>query len=100
MPVCTDPAEVESERTVILSELQGGENDPEELLDKETTAVAIKAHPYHWPTVGWESDIQELTRDDLYQHYRAYYIPNNVTLVLVGKFDPDEALRAGGGSVR
>ena len=88
-----DPAEVESERTVILSELQGGENDPEELLEKETTAVAIKAHPYHWPTVGWESDIQELTRDDLYQYYRSYYVPNNATLVLVGKFDPDEALR-------
>ena len=79
-----DPAEVESERTVILSELQGGENDPEELLEKETTAVAIKAHPYHWPTVGWESDIQELTRDDLYQYYRSYYVPNNATLVLVG----------------
>jgi zinc protease len=88
------PREVESERTVILSELQGGENDPEELLDKETTALAIQAHPYHWPTIGWESDIHVITRDALYQHYRSYYLPNNATLVLVGSFEPDAALES------
>ncbi|HEX9725228.1 MAG TPA: pitrilysin family protein, partial [Vicinamibacteria bacterium] len=88
-----DPADVESERTVVLSELQGGENDPEELLDQETTAAAIKAHPYHWPTIGWESDIRALSRDDLYEFYRTHYVPNNAVLVLVGKLDPGEALR-------
>jgi len=88
-----DPAEVESERTVILSELQGGENDPEELLDKETTAAAIQVHPYHWPTIGWESDVKAVTREELYQYYRTYYLPNNATLVLVGKLDRDETLR-------
>jgi zinc protease len=41
-----DPAECESERTVIISELQGGENDPDQLLDTEVTASAFRAHPY------------------------------------------------------
>jgi zinc protease len=89
-----EPKDVEAERTVVLSELQGGENDPEELLDKETTAMAIQAHPYHWPTIGWESDIHAITRDDLYRHYRAFYLPNNATLVLVGKLEPGPALRS------
>ena len=43
------PDDCESERTVIISELQGGENDPDQLLDQELTATAFKAHPYRHP---------------------------------------------------
>ena len=88
-----DPADCESERTVIISELQGGENEPEQQLDVEVTATAFKVHPYHHPTLGWLSDLQTMTRDDLYGHYRRYYVPSNATLVIVGDVDTDEALR-------
>ncbi len=88
-----DPADCESERTVIISELQGGENDPDTLLDQELTAVAFKAHPYRHPTIGWLSDLQTMTRDDLYSYYRRFYVPNNATLVIVGDIDTDEAMR-------
>ena len=87
-----DPAECESEQTVIISELQGGENDPEQLLEIEVNAAAFKAHPYGHPTIGWLGDLQRMTRDDLYGHYRRYYVPNNATLVIVGDVDPDEAI--------
>jgi len=87
-----DPADCESERTVIISELQGGENDPDQLLDQELTAVAFKAHPYRHPTIGWLSDLQSMRRDDLFGYYRRYYVPNNATLVIVGDVDADEAL--------
>ena len=87
-----DPAECESERTVIISELEGGENDPEQLLEIEVNAAAFKAHPYGHPTIGWLSDLQRMTRDDLYGHYRRYYVPNNATLVIVGDVDPEEAI--------
>jgi zinc protease len=83
----------ESERTVIIAELQGGENDPDQLLDQELTATAFKAHPYRHPTIGWLPDLQTMTRDDLYGYYRRYYLPNNATLVIVGDVDTDEALR-------
>jgi zinc protease len=89
-----DPADCESERTVIISELQGGENDPDQLLDQELTAVAFKAHPYRHPTIGWLSDLQSMTRDDLFGYYRRYYIPNNATLVIVGDVEADEALKS------
>ncbi len=89
-----DPEDCESERTVIISELQGGENDPDQLLDTEVTAAAFKAHPYGHPTIGWLSDLQRMTRDDLYAYYRRHYVPNNATLVVVGDVDADEAFRA------
>jgi len=87
------PDDVESERTVIISELQGGENDPDQLLDQELTATAFKAHTYRHPTIGWLSDLQTMTRDDLYGYYRRYYVPNNAALVIVGDVDTDEALK-------
>ena len=87
-----DPADCESERTVIISELQGGENDPDSLLDQELTAAAFKVHPYRHPTIGWLSDLQTMTRDDLYGYYKKFYVPNNATLVVVGDVDTKAAL--------
>jgi len=88
-----DPADCESERTVIISELQGGENDPEQLLDAETTAVAFSVHPYRHPTIGWLHDLQTMSRDDLYGHYRRYYVPANATLVVVGDVETADVIR-------
>jgi zinc protease len=88
-----DPEDCESERTVIISELQGGENDPDQLLDQELTAAAFRAHPYRHPTIGWLSDLQSMTRDDLHGHYRRFYVPSNATLVIVGDVDVAEAMR-------
>ena len=87
------PDDCEAERTIIISELQGGENDPDQLLDQELTATAFKAHPYRHPTIGWISDLHTMTRDDLYGYYRRYYVPNNATLVVVGDVEPDDVLR-------
>jgi zinc protease len=88
-----NPADCESERTVIISELQGGENDPDQLLDQELTATAFRAHAYRHPTIGWLSDLQTMTRDDLYGYYRRFYVPNNATLVIVGDIDTPDAIR-------
>jgi zinc protease len=87
------PDDCESERTVIISELQGGENDPDQLLDQELTATAFKAHTYGHPTIGWLSDLETMTRDDLYGYYRRYYVPNNATLVIVGDVNAADAMR-------
>ncbi len=88
-----DPEEFESERTVIISELQGNENNPGYVLGGEVAAAAFRAHPYGWPTLGWLSDLETMERDDLYRHYRNYYLPNNATLVVAGDIDSTEALR-------
>jgi len=88
-----DEDEVGRERTVVLSEREGAENHPQFLLREEVQATAYKAHPYQWGIIGWKSDLQSITREDLYNYYRDYYAPNNATLVLVGDFDTDDILK-------
>jgi zinc protease len=88
-----DPEDCESERTVIIAELHGGENDPDQLLDQELTATAFKAHPYRHPTIGWLADLQTMTRDDLFGYYRRFYQPNNAVLVVVGDVETGATLR-------
>ncbi len=88
-----DPEDCESERTVIISELQGGENDPDQLLDQELTATAFRSHPYRHPTIGWLGDLETMTREDLYGHYSRYYVPNNATLVVVGDVDSRDVVK-------
>jgi zinc protease len=88
-----DPAECDAERTVVISELQGAENDPDQLLDLEVTATALRVHPYGHPTIGWMQDLRAITREDLYGHYRRYYVPRNATLVVVGDIEADDVLR-------
>ena len=83
---------VESERTVILSERQMYENDPRFLLNEELTAAAFRVHPYHHDTIGDEADLRSMTRADLYNHYRRYYVPNNAVAVVVGDFDSQAML--------
>src|SRR5947209_4846492 len=88
-----DPSDCESERTVIISELQGGENDPDQLLEQEVIATAFKVHPYRHPTIGWLADLKTMTRDDLFGYYRRHYVPNNATLVVVGDVETDDVLK-------
>jgi zinc protease len=88
-----EPAECEAERTVVISELQGGENDPEQLLDLEVTATALRVHPYGHPTIGLLQDLERMTREDLFEHYRRYYVPRNATLVVVGNVDAADVFR-------
>ncbi len=84
-----DPDEVAAERTVIISEREGSENEPAYVLTEEMTAAAFRVHPYHHQTIGWKEDLLALSRDDLYEHYRQHYAPNNAVLVAVGDLEPE-----------
>jgi len=86
------PREVESERTVIISERQGSENSPTFHLGEVLQATAFLVHGYHHETIGHLCDLQSMTRDDLYGHYRTYYAPNNCVAVAVGAFERQEML--------
>jgi zinc protease len=85
-------SEVEFERTVIVSERQGAENEPGFRLGEAVQAAAFRVHPYHHMVIGDMCDLGTITRDDLYNHYRRYYAPNNAILVLSGDVDRDAAL--------
>ncbi len=91
------PDDCEAERAIVMSELEGSENDPEQVLETQVTAASFTAHPYGHPTIGWLDDLRGMTRDDLVGHYRSHYLPNNATLVVVGDVDADAALRLAAG---
>jgi zinc protease len=86
------PEEVESERTVIISERQGNENEPLFLLSEEVQAAAFRVNAYHHEVIGDLADLQSIRRDDLFNHYRTYYVPNNAVLAVAGDFQTNEML--------
>jgi zinc protease len=81
-----DPNEVNSERTVVISERQGSENEPLFRLSEEVQSAAFRVHPYHHEIIGDLTDLYSMQRDDLYRHYRTYYNPNNAVLSIAGDF--------------
>jgi zinc protease len=86
------PQDVASERTVIISERQGNENNPAFLLDEEVQAAAFRVHPYHHQVIGDMADLETMSREMLYEHYRRYYQPGNAVLALAGAFETDDLL--------
>ncbi len=85
------PEVVESEREVVYSERRlRVDNDNAGKLFEQVFATAYVAHPYQFPVIGWPSDIENWTQQDLEDFYRTYYAPNNQTMVLAGAVDTEE----------
>ena len=88
-----DPEAIETERGVIVSERRARvDNDISSRLLEQVRATAYVAHPYQFPIIGWPSDIQSWTKEDLEDFYKSYYAPNNITMVVVGDVTPEEIL--------
>jgi len=90
-----DPKMIESERGVVYSERRSSvDNNNGGMLYELAQAAAFEAHPYHWPVLGWPSDIESWTMADLKSHWSMGYAPNNCVMVMVGdvKFDQVMAL--------
>lgn len=88
-----DEKEFLPERQVVIEERRLRiEDQPANVLGEAMRATAFLAHPYRWPVIGWPSDIEGYTRDDLVQYFRTYYAPNNATLIVAGDFKKDDLL--------
>jgi zinc protease len=86
-----DPKVVESERGVVYSERRSSvDNDNFGTLLEQMQATAYVAHPYQIPTIGWPSDIESWTIEDLRSFYRLYYAPNNAVMFVVGAVEPEQ----------
>jgi zinc protease len=86
-----DPQKVKSEREVVASERRlSVDNENNGILDEQLWATAYIAHPYQWPVIGWMSDIEHWTMEDLKHHFEMGYSPNNATMIVVGDVSPEE----------
>ena len=86
------PEDLESERTVVLNELERGENEPFDVLMKASFAHAFLEHPYHHPTIGWRSDVENISAEVLRRFYDTYYHPDNATVIVTGEIEEAAAL--------
>lgn len=78
---------VEAERTIILSERAGRENSSAYRLREQLLGAVFPSHGYGHPIIGYNDDLQRITRDELWQHYRTFYGPDNAVAVAAGDFD-------------
>ena len=91
MNLSIDPDVVESERSTVYSERrQAYEDNNEGMLFEQMFANAYLAHPYQNPVIGWPSDIENWSQEDLEAFFKTYYAPNNLTMILVGDVTPEE----------
>jgi len=81
---------LKSEMSVVRNEYERGENNSFEVLHKRILAAAYMAHPYHHSTIGWKSDIENVSAKSLREFHDTFYIPNNATYTFVGNFNPQE----------
>ncbi len=82
-----------TELTVVRNEFERNENKPADPVFKQLFALAYQAHPYHHDTIGWRSDIENVSIERLKWFYDQYYWPNNATVTVVGDIDQEEALQ-------
>jgi predicted Zn-dependent peptidase len=81
-----------SERDVVREERRlRTESTPTGKFQEEFEAMFWSASPYHWPVVGWPSDVEAITREEALAYFDLNYAPNNLTACLVGDFDPANA---------
>jgi len=82
-----------SERDVVLEERRlRTDSSPVGKLFEQFQAASFIAHPYHTPTIGWESDIKNFTREEVNAFYEKYYVPSNATIAIVGDINPPEVI--------
>ncbi len=89
-----DPQELEREIRVVIEELKRGEDSPSNRIYKKVMALSYTTHPYGRPVIGYERTLLGLTRERVLDFYRKWYVPNNMTLVVVGDVEKEEALKA------
>lgn len=81
-----------AERDVVFEERRlRTESTPLGKFEESLNSMFWEAHPYHWPIIGWASDIPAISKQDADEFYATYYAPQNITLILVGDFQANEA---------
>jgi len=82
-----DECELKKEMTVVRNEFERGENNDFEVLQKRVMATAFMAHPYHHSTIGWRSEIENVSAEALRKFHDTFYKPSNATYTFCGNFD-------------
>ena len=86
--------DIEDEMPVVRNELERDEDDPHSNLFERIQSTAFLEHPYHWPTIGWKSDVEAIRAEQIREFYDRFYHPGNAFLVIAGDVTPEQAVAA------
>jgi zinc protease len=82
-----------TEREVVQNERRSrNENSPDGLMYQELFATAFLKHPYRWPVIGYQEDLNRMSAKDAVDFYHSYYSPNHATIVVVGDVKPSKVI--------
>jgi zinc protease len=82
-----------SERDVLKEERRMAvDNSPYGAVFEQLLNSSFTAHPYHWHIVGYMSDLENVTVEDVKQYYKTFYVPSNITVVVAGDVKPKEVM--------
>jgi zinc protease len=87
-----DPNELRKEQEVVLEEIKRGEDIPSRKLTEALFATSYQRHPYRRSVIGSEQTVKSLSREQILNFFHIWYVPNNMTLVITGDFDPRAVL--------
>jgi zinc protease len=89
-----DPKEFAQEIKVVMEERRmRTEDEPQALVQERLNATAFQVHPYRRPVIGWMSDLEHMSADDVRGWHHDWYTPNNAYLVVVGDVNKDEVFK-------
>lgn len=86
-----DADELERELEVIQEEIKRGEDSPSRVASRRLFEAAFKTHPYRLPVIGTSESVASFDRDDVVAFYEKHYVPKNMTVVLAGDFEVEDA---------
>src|SRR6202161_2557804 len=87
------PKDVDAERNVVLEEIAMNEDDPSDTVHEAFTAKLFGDNPLGRPILGTGDSIHGITREQIFEHYRARYVPENVVVAAAGNLDHDTVVR-------
>lgn len=88
-----DPKELVSEKEVVLSELERGEDNPGSRIFKTLQSLVWDGTSYQWPIIGYRDTVNKLTSKDIHAYINKLYQPQSMLLSIVGKIDPEKVIK-------
>ncbi len=85
--------EINLEKNVVISELEGGKNNPAIVLNEQVKSASFENSPYKHPVIGYREDVDKVTSPIMKAFYKKYYVPNNSFIILVGDFNEKNILK-------
>ena len=90
------PDEIDSERQVVIEEINMNDDDPSDVAFEEFTSALFDGHPLERPVLGTRESIRAMTRDDLHGYWQRRYRVDSAVLALTGSIVHDQVVELAG----